>query len=250
MKITFLGTADVRPRSDANCSSTMLEIGESIYLVDAGAPVNELLLQRGKNPECIKGIFITHGHSDHFEGLVPLLTRGFYVYGKASMDIVFPNEAQAQALRQCCSAFHHGKPFPSDRLRFVIPAENEAAVMYDDGVLKATYIPVSPYEGTPHFAILIEAEGKAVLFTGDLSEGLKDNDFPKVAFERHLELIVCEYAHVLAEHLDPCIEKCLAEQICFNHYAGWRRDELSAVVSDPKYKIPLRAVRDGDELVL
>lgn len=250
MKITFLGTADVRPRSDANCSSTMLEIGDAIYLIDAGAPVNELLLQRGKNPEHIKGIFVTHGHCDHFEGVIPLLSRCYHIYPKASMEIVFPNEMQAEALQRCCEAFYHGKAFPADRLRFVIPRERETAVMYDDGVLKATYIPVSPNEGTPHFSILIEAEGKALLFTGDLSEGLRDDDFPRVAFERPLDLIVCEYAHVLSQHLDPCIEKCLAKHICFNHYAGWRRDELAAVCADPKYKIPLRAMRDGDEIEL
>lgn len=246
MKLTFLGTADVRPRMDANCSSAMLEIGDAIYLLDVGAPVNELLLRLGKNPNLIKGIFITHGHSDHFEGMVPLLSRSFYVYPELCMTVVFPNAMQAETLQSCSSAFHHGAPFPSERIRFVIPEENKTSVMYDDGMLRATYIPVSPHEGTPHFAVLIEAEGKTVLFTGDLSQGLKDNDFPSVAFERPMELIVCEYAHVLSEHLDPCIEKCLAKQIYFNHYAGWRREELAAVIANPKYHIPLYVAKDGD----
>lgn len=250
MKLTFLGTADVRPRMDANCSATLLEVGDALYLIDAGAPVNELILQSGRRPERLKGIFITHGHADHFEGLLPLLSRCYHVYPDADMDIIFPNEPQAAALRTCCEALYHGKAFPASRLRFHVPTEGVSATVYDDGTLRATYFPVSPHEGTPHFAILLEAEGKRLLFTGDLSEGLKDNDFPCVAFERELDLIVCEYAHVLAEHLDPCIERCLAKQICFNHYAGWRREELAAVTSDPKYKIPLRAMRDGDEIEL
>lgn len=246
MKITFLGTADVRPRKDANCSAAMLEINDAIYLCDAGAPISELLLQYGKDPERVKGIFITHGHSDHFEGIIPFLSRCFYVYPKADFTVVFPNNRQAQMLKTCCSSLHGGKAFPDGRIRFKVPTENESSVAYDDGLLKATYIPVSPYEGTPHFAVLFEAEGKSFLFTGDLSEGLKDGDFPTVAFERPLDLIVCEYAHVIEEHLAPCIERCKAKQICFNHYAGWRREELSAFVSNPRYKIPLRAVRDGD----
>lgn len=250
MKITFLGTADVRPRADANCSATMIEVGDAIYLIDAGAPVSELLLQHGKHPNQIKGIFITHGHSDHFEGIIPLLSRCFYVYPEASMEIVFPNEPQARMLKECCSSLHLGAAFPSERLRFFVPKEWEAATVYDDGVLRATYIPVSFYEGTPHFAILIEAAGKALLFTGDLSSELKDGDFPTVAFERPLDLIVCEYAHVLAQHLTPCIEKCRARQICFNHYAGWRREELAAFTASPVHGIPLRAARDGDVIEL
>ena len=250
MKITFLGTADVRPRIDANCACTMLEIGDAIYLIDAGAPVSELLLQHGKHPNSLKGVFITHGHSDHFEGLVPLLTRCFYVYDKASMDVVFPHAEQVDAIRHGCATFHSISRFPDDRLRFTVPEKGVTATVYDDGVLRATYIPVSPNEGIAHFAILIEAEGKALLFTGDMSERLKDDDFPKIAYERPLDLIVCEYAHMQSEHLDPCIERCLAKRICFNQYAGWRREELAAVTSDPKYKIPLRAMCDGDVIEL
>ena len=122
--------------------------------------------------------------------------------------------------------------------------------MYDDGVVKATYIPVSPHENIPHFSILIEAGGRALLFTGDLSERLKDDDFPRVAFERPLDLLVCEYAHVLAEHLTPCFERCQAKQICLNHYAGWRREEIERFTASPINGIPLRAMRDGDVIEL
>ena len=250
MKITFLGTADVRPRADAYCACTMLEIGEDIYLIDAGAPVAELLFKYGKHPKQIKAIFVTHGHSDHFEGIFPLLTQSFFVYPDASYDILFPSKKQADALCQCASIAHLEYPFPHDRLRFHIPAEGKTATVYDDGVLKATYIPVSPHEGVPHFSILIEAEGKTLLFTGDLSERLKDDDFPKVAYEREIDLVVCEYAHIQAEHLEPCIQKSLAKQFVFNHYAAWRREEIAAFVSDPRYKIPLRAVNDGDVIEL
>ena len=54
MKVTFLGTSDGVPRPGHFCTSTMIEVGSAIYLIDAGAPVIDLLLKLGKNPNNIK----------------------------------------------------------------------------------------------------------------------------------------------------------------------------------------------------
>ena len=59
----------VTPGKNRFSSSVMVEIGEKIYIVDAGAPVSEMLFQRGISFDKVKTIFITHCHSGHVNGL-------------------------------------------------------------------------------------------------------------------------------------------------------------------------------------
>ena len=71
MKITFLGTSAGIPDPDRHCSSTMIEVGERVYIVDAGAPMVDCLRTQGllmerENAERIAAVFATHSHSDHF----------------------------------------------------------------------------------------------------------------------------------------------------------------------------------------
>ena len=44
MKITFLGTSHGIPEADRVLSSAMIEVGDNIYLVDAGAPITEKMI--------------------------------------------------------------------------------------------------------------------------------------------------------------------------------------------------------------
>ncbi|MBQ8311404.1 MAG: MBL fold metallo-hydrolase [Clostridia bacterium] len=246
MKITFLGTADVRPRIDAYVSATMIEVGDAVYLLDAGAPVSDLMLRYGRRPDELRAVFTTHAHNDHVDGLLQLFSHCIHIYPKASYEVFMTEEPIARAFCDCIGTLYH-MDFPKERLHVHIAAEG---VVYDDGVLRATYIPVAYNEGPPHFAILIEAEGRRVLFTGDMSQDLKDDDFPRVAYECETDLIVCEYAHTLIDRLDPCLKQCRTRMLAFNHYAGYRHEELAAIVNSGKYAFPIRALRDGDVIEL
>ena len=64
MKITFLGTSAGIPDPDRHCSSTMIEVGERVYIVDAGAPMVDCLRTQGllmerENAERIAAVFAT-----------------------------------------------------------------------------------------------------------------------------------------------------------------------------------------------
>ena len=73
MKITFLGTSHGVPARDRFCSCVMLESNGAIYLIDAGAPAVELMLQNGKKIADFRALFTSHTHMDHTVGL----RRGF-----------------------------------------------------------------------------------------------------------------------------------------------------------------------------
>ena len=81
MKLTFLGTSCGVPQKDRYCSSCMIECGDGTYLIDAGAPVAELLRKYGKTPVDLNAVFITHMHGDHLDGLPGTFVGGMGVTG-------------------------------------------------------------------------------------------------------------------------------------------------------------------------
>ena len=70
MKITFLGSSHGVPEANRKCSCIMIEVGENIYFVDMGTPSIDELRKRGKSVDAVKGVFITHMHGDHTDGLI------------------------------------------------------------------------------------------------------------------------------------------------------------------------------------
>ena len=89
--------------------------------------------------------------------------------------------------------------------------------IFDDGYLKVTAIPTQHCPDS--HAFFVEAEGKAVLFTGDLKH--PNVDFPKIAKEKPTEFIICEAAHFPATDYAPVLAACPTKQVLVNHYAPW-----------------------------
>lgn len=197
MKITFLGTSHGLPEPDRYCSATLIEAGGRRYLIDAGAPVADLLLRHGVAYESINDIFITHTHGDHVNGLIELIDLMTWYYKDADPTIHIPEEKMRQALEGWLDLLHGGN-IPR-HLRYELEAPGK---FFDDGVLSVTAIPTAHLGGErPAYSFMLESEGKRVILTGDMTPTLAD--FPVSAFETETELIVCEGAHSrLAEHID------------------------------------------------
>ena len=123
--------------------------------------------------------------------------------------------------------------------------ETQPGVVYDDGVLKVTAV------ATQHcyksFSYIVEAEGKTVLFTGDLKNpGI---DFPAPAMEKPLDLVVCESAHFPATDYIPVFEKCDIKKVCVTHYSDRFLASVLTLCETLKGK-GLPAVRTTDDFEL
>ena len=81
MKIRFLGTSFGAPSAGRHQQSILLETADgSGYLVDAGAPVLDILVNTGYDLTKLKAVFITHLHGDHMNGLHDIINLAAY-YG-------------------------------------------------------------------------------------------------------------------------------------------------------------------------
>ena len=98
MKITFLGTGHGVPTAERACSSIMIEIGDAIYLFDAGCPVTDRLLALGHEITEVKAVFNTHTHSDHVAGIYHLADLCNWRYRDSEIDI-YPSGAFVTPLK-------------------------------------------------------------------------------------------------------------------------------------------------------
>lgn len=237
MRVTFLGTSHGVPEPNRRCSCTMVETAGRVYFVDMGMSAIEELRNRGIAVESVKGIFITHMHGDHTDGLIPFVDIISWYFKETDPVIHLPDLAGVDAINHWLSVEN-----VSRELRYKEVAEG---VLFDDGVLKATAIRTRHCDRS--YAYILEAEGKAVLFTGDLER--PDVDFPEIARQRRLDLAVCEAAHFPATEYAPVLKACDVAKICINHYSPWNIPNMQQLAKDMG-ETPVITVSDGMEVTL
>jgi ribonuclease BN (tRNA processing enzyme) len=209
MKIKFWGTAAGLAERGRHCTSLRVEVGGEYYIIDFGAPVEYLIANEGIRLSDIRAGFITHMHSDHVDAL-PSFAKLYaqftnFIYAPASVDIFMPDGIDAflswlGALRLSMS----------ERMRFHRVA---AGVIYDNGCVRVRAIPTEHLgKGNPCYAYVFEAEGKRVLFSGDLTDDL--HDFPS---GEHYDLVICELAHGQIPALISRLNGAGVGRVIFNH---------------------------------
>ena len=241
MRIVFIGTSHGVPEAVRRCSCTMLEVSGRYYFIDMGTSAIDDITRRGISVNDVKSIFITHPHGDHTDGLIPFIDIIDWYYTTANPDVYFSDINQANALKNWLCSTTANKSGIRDGIGM---HEVKEGTFYDDGFIKVTAIPT---KHCPHsFAYMIEAEGKSVLFTGDLKH--PSDDFPAIAFEKPFDLIVCESAHFSPEDTEAVLEKTTAKKVVINHvYRTHWAIPLSNVMSRT-HKYDLILSNDGMEL--
>lgn len=244
MKITFFGTADGVPRKGHFCTATMVEVGERVYLIDAGAPVIELMLNHDKHPNQLKAFFNTHAHGDHTAGLLHLVSLCGWAFRETRFDLYIPDKRVSDAFDAYRAAMGMVPRVASEqRLNFRL---FEAGEIYDDGYLKVTAYPTRHCWPHPSFAFLLEAEGKRVFFSGDLAYGL--GDYPTVVNELETDLFVCEMAHFTHEEIAPHLDACRTKKLIFHHYQANKPEQIEALATSGRFPFPILRAEDGDEV--
>lgn len=247
MKITFLGTSHGVPAADRCCACTMLEVNGALYFIDAGAPLIDLLIRRGADLNAIRALFTTHMHGDHVNGVLAFADLLNWYFTTARAKIYLTEEEGGRLFRQLIT-YTQGMELDESRLSFLV---EQPGPFYEDENLRVTAIPTRHMasSGRPSYALLIEAEGKRVLFTGDLSHGLREADFPACALGEPIDLMVMEMAHFGIKEAAPYLEKCSAKQLYIQHV--FPLDKIPQIEAlSGRYGYPIFAPRDGDEVTL
>lgn len=204
-----------------------------MYLIDAGAPFMYLLKNMDKDIDKFKACFITHMHGDH--------ALQAYTYAAGCPGVLYlPEEEDIKSMEDLiyfmhCEwhYMHHGKC----KISCVTDG-----TFYNDGIIKVTSIPTRHLARGKSFAYMVEAEGKRVLFSGDLAFDF--SDYPKVTEELDFDAVVCELTHFEIETAIPKLNATRANKILFNHV----RDDKVALLkqNEDKLAFDYHITNDGD----
>lgn len=240
MKIIFAGTSHGIPEKDRFCSATFLGTGGGWYIIDAGAPISPLLLRYGIAHRDVRAVFITHPHADHLEGLPEFCTQIGWYYLDAAPDIFLPDQAIADMLM---------------RWENVVLADGEAEKLklhvyrdgpvFRDGALELSAVPTRHMPNAHAFQI--RAEGRSLLFSGDMSVNYPE--FPEIAGDAHWDLAVCECAHNTGfTDVFPTLAKVDTAHLVVNHVNPKKLGETEARARELPF--PLTVAFDGMTLTL
>lgn len=238
MRITFIGTSHGVPEPNRKCSCTMIETSGRYYFVDMGTPPIDHLVTAGIPVDAVKGIFITHMHGDHTNGLISFVDLISWYFKTADPTICLPNIEGAKAIENWIKVTQS----PNRDIHY---EEVQPGLFFDDGFLKVTAIPSLHTERS--YSFLIEAEEKSILFTGDLKH--PDQDFPVIAKERSTDLIVCESAHFRATAYLPHLQACKTKLVYVNHYSVQRIPSILQLAEELG-DVPVKLAYDGSEILL
>ena len=243
MKLTFLGSGHGVPEPNRNYSCALLEVKDKRYLVDIGMDPTHELIKRGFTPSDIAAVFITHTHGDHMNGMVGFADICSWFYKDADPLILIPRLDPVEALKgwlqQTCGGLR-------ESIRF---QKLNEGIVYDDGTLKVCALRNGHMPDS--YSFFIEAEGKKLLFTGDLKGGDGPTaDYARFATVDGIDLVVAESAHFDAMlYLEPLLRHP-PKKLCINHY-NWTWVEscyhLKQQIND---KIPTVLATDGLEIQL
>ena len=238
MKITFIGTSHGVPEGDRRCACNLIEVEGRRYFIDMGTQAIEDIRRRHIPEESIKGIFITHMHGDHTNGLVSFVDLISWYFKTCYPRIVVPERVAIDVLKAWLMVNHD---IMREDIEFQVTQEG---MIYDDGFLKVTAFKTKHID--PSYAYLVEAEGKRILFTGDLKG--PQIDFPLAALEEPVDLVVAESAHFSPVGYLPIIEEHAIGRWIINHYQPQKVPEVWKLKDQAQ--IPVDLAMDQMEVVL
>lgn len=187
LRVAVCGTSAPLPSPERAKSCVAVFAGGGIYIVDVGPESVENLVGWGVPLDRIRGVLLTHFHSDHIGDLGELNLQTWAagrpqpldVYGGPGVDQVVDGFNQAYRHDQGYRTAHHTERLmPSatwglSARPIVLSGGSEGphahtAVVLDDGAVRITAIEVNHEPVTPAIAYRFDYQGRSVVVSGDL----------------------------------------------------------------------------------
>lgn len=172
--VLLLGTGFPRPDPNRAGPSTVVIAGDQWFVVDAGRGATMRIAATDLQYANMRGVFLTHLHSDHTAGLPDLFDTSWQFGRKsAPLELYGPNGTKklANAMLQFFAEDIHMRrdvvekhPAAGATIRTHIVREG---VVYDDGKVKVTAFAVDHRPVEPAFGYRFEREGHTVVISGD-----------------------------------------------------------------------------------
>lgn len=180
LHVGLCGTGSPLPNANRAGACTVVMAGKRIFVVDTGEGGARNISMMGIPNGKIEALFLTHFHSDHIDGLGPMMllrwtgasaTSPLPVYGPAGVEAVIAGFNAAYAQDNGYRTAHHGVAAtpPSGAgaiaIPFALAADN--LVVLDEGGLKVTAFRVDHDPVSPAVGYRFDYKGRSVVISGD-----------------------------------------------------------------------------------
>jgi ribonuclease Z len=182
LHVALCGSGSPLPDLRRASACTAVIAGKNFYVVDTGPGSERKLELMRLNPGKVRGVLLTHFHSDHIGDLGELMLKRWSggsrktpldVFGPTGVEIVVKGFDQAYSLDDEYRIMHHGpETVPPGGAggvarTFYFPQGKEVTVIIDDDGLKVTAFPVDHSPVKPAVGYRFDYKGRSVVISGD-----------------------------------------------------------------------------------
>jgi ribonuclease Z len=181
LHIAVCGAGSPLPDDLRGGPCTLVIAGQQLFVFDTGNTSNRNINKMGFSPGLINGIFLTHFHSDHIDGLGELLMQRWAsnsnvqpvnVYGPEGVETVVNGFMQAYTLDRNYRVAHHGDAvlpksgFGATPQTFALQDE-KATLVYENADTKVLAFSVSHAPIHPAVGYKIVYKDRSIVISGD-----------------------------------------------------------------------------------
>lgn len=180
LHVGLCGTGSPLPNANRAGPCNVVIAGKRIFVVDAGEGGARNIQLMGIPNGRIEALFLTHFHSDHIDGLGPMMllrwtgssaTKPLPVHGPDGVQAVIAGFNTAYTADNSYRVAHHGDAIvpASGGGASAVPftLEGDAAVIFDDGGVKVTAFRVDHRPVQPSVGYRFDYKGRSVVISGD-----------------------------------------------------------------------------------
>lgn len=226
--VLLLGTGYPRPDPERAGPSTVVIAGDAWFVVDAGRGTTMRLAATDLKYANLRGVFLTHLHSDHTAGL-PDLFNTSWQFGRKTVPLELYGPRGTKKLANAMVDFFaediHWRrdvlekhPAAGATIRTHIVREG---VVYDDGKVKVTAFAVDHRPIVNAFGYRFESGGRTIVISGDT----RPND-NLVRYAKGADVLVLEA--YLPEHFARVDTPEVAARLTRYHTSAEEAGELAA----------------------
>lgn len=241
MRLTFLGTGTGLPVATRAPSGLLASVGDTHMLFDSGSGTIGRLLALGVEPTQLDFLYYTHTHSDHTADLVPLLQAMDLSRRTRDLHLTAPS-----AFWPFLDGLLALQPWAAPSTYRIYRHTAETNPFSGDGWV-VTAAPTHHMPGSHGYRL--EAEGRAVVLSGDAAE------CPElIGLAQGTDLLVLECSfpgeEAKPDHLTPSGAARIAAQagarhLVLTHFYPSCREPVARAQVAPFFTGPLTLASDG-----
>ena len=185
LHLALCGAGGPMPAPNASGPCVAVVAGKRLFIVDSGTDGVRNLARMGYQPGTIQGVFLTHFHSDHIDGLGEMATirwaggdnpKPLPVYGPEGVEQIVDGLNSVYAQDFTYRHDHHGDlvaPLSGAgmlAMPFAKPVLGKLTTVYDDAGLIVEALAVNHPPIDPAVGYRFSYKGRSLLITGDTTK--------------------------------------------------------------------------------